>query len=123
MAVPADELQMMVDAILTGSQSYADSIGINLDVLNNFTRIGYALYESGRLSEAGAVLGLVVQLDQGHLQADGEHACILHTCAESPDVLAIYVAVVGAEFEILDPPELAEHIFALAGRLTRAVRH
>src|SRR5918994_5889229 len=59
----------------------------------------------------------------GHLQADGEHACILHTGAESPDVLAIYVAIIGAEFEILDPPDLAEHILAIAGRLTRAVRH
>ena len=58
----------------------------------------------------------------GHLQADGEHACILHTGAESPDVLAIYVAVIGTEFEILDPPELAEHILALAGRLTRATQ-
>jgi predicted DNA-binding transcriptional regulator YafY len=56
----------------------------------------------------------------GHLQADGEHACILHTGAESPDVLAIYVAIIGAEFEILDPPDLAEHILALADRLTRA---
>ena len=56
----------------------------------------------------------------GHLQADGEHACILHTGAESPDVLAIYVAIIGAEFEVLDPPDLAEHILALAGRLTRA---
>jgi len=56
----------------------------------------------------------------GHLQADGEHACILHTGAESPDVLAIYVAIIGAEFEILDPPDLAEHILALAGRRTRA---
>ena len=58
----------------------------------------------------------------GHLQADGEHACILHTGAESPDVLAIYVAILGAEFEILDPPELAEHVLALASRLTRAAR-
>jgi predicted DNA-binding transcriptional regulator YafY len=58
----------------------------------------------------------------GHLQADGEHACILHTGAQSPDVLAIYVAILGAEFEILDPPELAEHILALASRLTRAAR-
>ena len=56
----------------------------------------------------------------GHLEADGEHACILHTGAESPDMLAIYVAILGAEFEILDPPELAEHLLALAGRLTRA---
>jgi predicted DNA-binding transcriptional regulator YafY len=59
----------------------------------------------------------------GHIQADGEHACILHTGAESPDVLAIYVAIIGTEFEILDPPELAEHVLALAGRLTRAARH
>jgi predicted DNA-binding transcriptional regulator YafY len=56
----------------------------------------------------------------GHLQADGEHACILHTGAESLDVLAIYVAIIGAEFEILDPPDLAKHLLALAGRLTRA---
>ena len=59
----------------------------------------------------------------GHIQADGEHACILHTGAESPDVLAIYVAIIGTEFEILDPPELAGHVLALAGRLTRAARH
>jgi predicted DNA-binding transcriptional regulator YafY len=59
----------------------------------------------------------------GHLQADGEHACILHTGAQSPDVLTIYVAILGAEFEILDPPELAQHIIALASRLTRAARH
>lgn len=58
----------------------------------------------------------------GHLQADGEDACILHTGAESPDVLAIYVAVIGAEFEVLSPPELAGHLLALAGRLTRAAR-
>jgi hypothetical protein len=33
------------------------------------------------------------------------------------------VAVTGAEFDILDPPELAEHILTLAARLTRAARH
>jgi hypothetical protein len=38
-------------------------------------------------------------------------------------VLAIYVAILGAEFEILDPPGLAEHVLALASRLTRAARH
>jgi predicted DNA-binding transcriptional regulator YafY len=59
----------------------------------------------------------------GHLQADSDTTCILHTGAQSPDVLAFYVAILGAEFEILDPPELAEHILALAGRLTRAALH
>ena len=59
----------------------------------------------------------------GHLQAYGENACILLTGAESPDGLAIYVAILGAEFEILHPPELADHVLALAGRLTRAAGH
>lgn len=59
----------------------------------------------------------------GQLEPDGDRACILRTGAGSPDVLAIYVAILGAEFEILDPPELSAHILALAGRLTRAARH
>jgi predicted DNA-binding transcriptional regulator YafY len=56
----------------------------------------------------------------GHLEAAGDHACILHTGAESLDVLAIYVALIGAEFEVLGPPELTEHLRVLAGRLARA---
>jgi hypothetical protein len=47
-----------------------------------------------------------------HPQADGDAACILHTGAESPDVLPAYAAILGAEFEILDPPELAAHVAA-----------
>jgi predicted DNA-binding transcriptional regulator YafY len=58
----------------------------------------------------------------GQLEADGERSCTLHTGAESLDVLAIYVTLIGVEFEVLDPPELAEHILVLAGRLTRAAR-
>jgi predicted DNA-binding transcriptional regulator YafY len=61
-----------------------------------------------------------VQPTVGHLQADGEHACILHTGAQDLDVLAVYVALIGAEFEVLGPPELAEHIGVLAARLSRA---
>jgi len=58
----------------------------------------------------------------GQIEADGERSCTLHTGAESLDVLAIYVTLIGAEFEVLDPSELAEHILVLAGRLTRAAR-
>ena len=58
----------------------------------------------------------------GQLEADGEYACVLRTGAESLDVLAIYVTLIDAEFEVLDPPEFAEHIGVLAARLTRAAR-
>ncbi len=56
----------------------------------------------------------------GHLQADGEHACILDTGGQALDMIAAYVAAIGAEFEVLEPPELAEHVGVLAARLTRA---
>jgi predicted DNA-binding transcriptional regulator YafY len=60
-----------------------------------------------------------VPLTAGHLLADGEHACILQTGAESLDTLAIYLSLIGAEFQVLDSPELAEHLLVLAARLTR----
>jgi predicted DNA-binding transcriptional regulator YafY len=58
----------------------------------------------------------------GHLEPDGDEACILTTGAESLGTLAVYTALAGAEFEVLDPPELASYLLVLAARLTRAAR-
>ena len=58
----------------------------------------------------------------GHLEPDGDDACILTTGAESLDTLVVYTALVGAEFEVLDPPELARYLLVVAARLTRAAR-
>lgn len=49
-----------------------------------------------------------------------ERTCLVRTGAESLEVLALLVAQIGAEFDILDPPELAEHVRVLAARLSRA---
>jgi predicted DNA-binding transcriptional regulator YafY len=56
----------------------------------------------------------------GRLSADGADRCVLHAGANSLDELALYVALKGVDFEVLDPPELAAHVRALAGRLARA---
>ncbi|MGH3149696.1 MAG: helix-turn-helix transcriptional regulator [Streptosporangiaceae bacterium] len=56
----------------------------------------------------------------GRLEAAGPDACILHTGSNSLDELALYVAVKGFDFQVLDPPELADTLRALAGRLRRA---
>ena len=42
--------------------------------------------------------------------------------ASSLAPLAIYVALVGAEFEVIEPPALADYLLVLAARLTRAAQ-
>ncbi len=56
----------------------------------------------------------------GRLEAAGPDACILHTGSNSLDELALYVAVKGFDFQVLDPPELAGVLSALSERLRRA---
>ena len=51
----------------------------------------------------------------GRLEAVDEHSCVLHTGSNSLDELALYVAVKGFDFEVLDPPEAHS-------RAARAVR-
>ena len=56
----------------------------------------------------------------GRLEAAGPDACVLHTGSNSLDELALYVAVKGFDFQVLDPPELAGILRALSERLSRA---
>jgi len=56
----------------------------------------------------------------GRLEAVDEHTCVLHTGSNSLDELALYVALKGFDFQVLDPPELVPVLDALSGRLRRA---
>jgi predicted DNA-binding transcriptional regulator YafY len=56
----------------------------------------------------------------GRLEAVDENSCVLHTGSDSLDELALYVALKGFDFEVLDPPELVPVVRALADRLGRA---
>jgi predicted DNA-binding transcriptional regulator YafY len=56
----------------------------------------------------------------GRLEAVDEHSCVLHTGSNSLDELALYVAVKGFDFEVLDPPELIPVLRELSSRLARA---
>ena len=58
----------------------------------------------------------------GRLEALDEHSCVLHTGSNSLEELALYVAVKGFDFEVLDPPELVPVLRALSERLGRAAR-
>ena len=56
----------------------------------------------------------------GTLEAVDERTCLLHMGAGCLDGLSIYIALLGFEFEILEPPELIERLRVIADRFTRA---
>lgn len=58
----------------------------------------------------------------GHLEAIDEHSCLLRTGADWLGGLAVYVADIGVDFTVLDPPDLVAMVEALAGRFGRAAQ-
>ena len=58
----------------------------------------------------------------GSLEAIDERSCLLRTGSDWLGGLAVYVAMIGVDFEVLEPPELVDEVRALAGRFTRATK-
>ena len=56
----------------------------------------------------------------GVLEADGDDRCVLRTATDSLEWLAMFVGVLGVDFEIIDPPELLECISAIGDRFASA---
>jgi predicted DNA-binding transcriptional regulator YafY len=54
------------------------------------------------------------------IETDGPHACVVTTGGDDADRIALYLAMVDAEFEVLDPPAVADAVDVLAERLRRA---
>ncbi|HEX5224284.1 MAG TPA: YafY family protein [Solirubrobacteraceae bacterium] len=58
----------------------------------------------------------------GTLEADGADRCVMSTGADWLGGLAVYIANIGVDFEVLEPPELIETVRELGERFTRATR-
>jgi predicted DNA-binding transcriptional regulator YafY len=56
----------------------------------------------------------------GVVEADDEGTCLLHTGADTLETLAVYLGMLGADFEVGEPPELVAHLRELADRYRRA---
>jgi predicted DNA-binding transcriptional regulator YafY len=54
------------------------------------------------------------------VSADGRDRCIIDVGSDTPHQLALYVGLLDTDFDILDPPELAEAFLRLAERYQRA---
>jgi predicted DNA-binding transcriptional regulator YafY len=56
----------------------------------------------------------------GSLEPVDDQTCLLDTGADTLDTLAVHVGLLGLDFTVQDPPELVEHLRALAARYQRA---
>jgi predicted DNA-binding transcriptional regulator YafY len=56
----------------------------------------------------------------GLIEARDAGSCVLHVGGRSLDEFPVYVAQLGFEFEVLEPPELVEQVRVLAGLFGRA---
>ena len=59
----------------------------------------------------------------GRVEPRDAASCVLHTGADSLDGLAGNLGLLGADFEVTEPPELVERVALLARRYTRAVAY
>ena len=56
----------------------------------------------------------------GVVEAQDDGTCILVTGADSYEVMAVYIGMLGMEFRVTSPPELVAHVEALGERYARA---
>jgi predicted DNA-binding transcriptional regulator YafY len=54
------------------------------------------------------------------IEAEGADACVVTTGGDDPERIALYLAMPGCAFEVLDPPEVVEAVTSVADRLRRA---
>ncbi|MDJ1136763.1 helix-turn-helix transcriptional regulator [Streptomyces iconiensis] len=62
-----------------------------------------------------------ISLSTGTLEAVDEHSCLLRTGGYSQEALLVHILMLGMDFEVREPPELAAHISRLRDRLTRSL--
>ena len=58
----------------------------------------------------------------GRLEAIDQQSCLLHVGSHSLEELALYVAIKGFDFDVLEPPELIPVLRTLSDRLGRAAQ-
>jgi predicted DNA-binding transcriptional regulator YafY len=65
------------------------------------------------LARINPTVGVVESVDAGH--------CVLVTGADSVEIIAVYIGMLGLDFHVTDPPELVEAVAALGERYRRAL--
>lgn len=65
------------------------------------------------LARIHAAVGVVETVDDGH--------CVLVTGADSLEIVAVWIGMLGLDFHVSEPPELVDHVRRLGDRYRRAL--
>jgi predicted DNA-binding transcriptional regulator YafY len=66
------------------------------------------------LSRINPTVGVVESID--------DNACVLVTGADTIEIVAVYIGMLGIDFHVSEPPELVQHLATLGRRYLRSVR-
>jgi predicted DNA-binding transcriptional regulator YafY len=90
-------------------------------VLREVAFAGWTVH--ARIRVAAPADRVVAQINPavGVVEAVDEQSCVLVTGADSVEILAVYVGMLGMDFAVDGPPELVEHLAVVGGRYLRAV--
>ena len=89
-------------------------------VSRSVTQSPYRHVARVRFEAPAAEVAQHIPVNAGTVEAVGERACVLTAGADHLDHLCVYLASVGTDFTVLEPPELRSVMTDLATRLTRA---
>lgn len=89
-------------------------------VSRSVTQSPYRHVAKVRFEAPAAAVAQHIPPSAGTVEPVGEGACVLTAGADHLDHLCVYLASVGADFTVLEPPELRTVMADLAARLTRA---
>jgi predicted DNA-binding transcriptional regulator YafY len=81
---------------------------------------GYRYQARVRVAAPAAVIRSAMAPTAATVEEVDERSCVVITGSNALDEIALYVALLGVDFEVQEPPELIEAIRDLAARLTRA---
>lgn len=56
----------------------------------------------------------------GSIEPIDDHSCVFETGSDSPETLALWLGMLGADFTVTDCPELTDHLRQLSERYSRA---
>jgi predicted DNA-binding transcriptional regulator YafY len=90
-------------------------------VLRDVAAAGWRVH--ARITVAAPAAEVLARINPtvGVVEAIDESTCVLVTGAESLEVMAVYIGMLGLDFRVTEPPALVEHLRTLGRRYLRAV--
>ncbi len=83
-------------------------------------RSGYDVVGRVRIAAARSAVAQAIPPSVGTITADGRHRCVLEVGGNDLESMAVHLARLPWDFQVLDPPELGDALRRLADRLRRA---